>query len=408
LVAGAAVGSCFCGYGQTAEQNLDRIHKVLVAHEDEMGFLVDSSGKVATALGQMWPAVGDLIADQRQQHPTISAVALDRLVCLAMAEPSPKYAIQETAEEQCEPASSGNLRVAQMGEHLLLVSPSVGGVGNILLLREDAGKSTVVWSIANAGSQRLDPDGLVGAWGAASDCREKTADKDWVRCGPLYADVGKLPSDDKGGVRFYVDGAYTQAAGGTIGKQTSIWRWDGERAELLWIGSYEFMIDQAMGTSFDEDKGVLVIGQKGDFRTMFDCGECIERSMERRVLVTKTGVEDLGVRSLAPEMDVLDGFLWRLASAQAARLLRSQVVEATRESRKIDKTFYSVGMVSAVTRVTKSGADLCVDSDDLGTLRVQMRRTADGGYFIAHVAQPKDAECPRGAFDAPGVETDGH
>jgi hypothetical protein len=56
--------------------------------------------------------------------------------------------------------------------------------------------------------------------------------------------------------------------GATIGKQTSIWRWDGDRAELQWIGSYDFMIDQGNGTSFDEDKGVLTIGQKGDFRTM--------------------------------------------------------------------------------------------------------------------------------------------
>jgi hypothetical protein len=176
------------------------------------------------------------------------------------------------------------------------------------------------------------------------------------------------------------------------------------------------MIDQGMGTSFDEDKGTLVIGQKGEFRSFYDCGQCIERPLEQRVLVTKLGVEDLGVRSLAPEMDAIDEFLWRLshglptsgaASTQAAQLLRSQVLESTHESRKIDKTFYSVGMVSDVTRLTKTGAEVCVDSDDLGVLIVQMRRTADGGYFITHIAQPGGdaAACPSPAFYPPPPET---
>ena len=204
--------------------------------------------------------------------------------------------------------------------------------------------------------------------------------------------------------------------GATIGKQTSIWRWDGDRAELQWIGSYDFMIDQGNGTSFDEDKGVLTIGQKGDFRTMYDCGQCIERPMEQRVLITKDGVEDLGVRSLVPEMDAIDEFLWRLshrlptadlASTQAAQLLRPQVLQATRDSRKIDKNFYSVGMVSDTTRRTKPGAEVCMDADELGTLIVQMRRTADGGYFITHIAQPSGeaAACPRPAFYPPPPET---
>jgi hypothetical protein len=111
-------------------------------------------------------------------------------------------------------------------------------------------------------------------------------------------------------------------------------------------------------------------------------------------------------------MDAIDEFLWRLshrlptagiASAQAAQLLRAQVQQATRESRKIDKNFYSVGMVSDVTHLTKNGAEVCMDADELGTLIVQMRRTADGGYFITHIAQPSGdaAACPSPAFYPP-------
>jgi hypothetical protein len=200
--------------------------------------------------------------------------------------------------------------------------------------------------------------------------------------------------------------------GATIAKQTSIWSWDGDHAELQWIDRYEFMIDQGIGTGFDEDKGTLVIGHKGEFRTMPDCGGCIERPMEQRVLVTKSGIEDLGIHSLVPEMDAIDEFLWRLshrtstvsiASTQAANLLRAQVVDATQESRKIDPAFYSVGMVSDVTRFTKTGAEVCMEADELGKLVVELRRTSDGGYFITHITQPIDKEfaCPGPAFYPP-------
>ncbi|MGP8260726.1 MAG: hypothetical protein ACLQM6_12330 [Acidobacteriaceae bacterium] len=420
LISGGLLCSCFyCAYGQMPEQEYAKAYQTLRAHSGQYDFFHDGTPEAIAATQQMWSAVADFISEQRKHDPNVSVASLNHSLCLLTAEPLPPEAIQETAEQQCEERRGDANEVVDLGQHLLLVSPSVGESGTVFLLGEREGKDAVLWSIASAGPQRLDPDGLIGAWKAeraSGTCREKTADKDWVACGPLYANVGKLPPDDKGRTRFYVDAGYEQGMGATIGKQTSIWQWDGNHAELEWIGSYEFMIDQAVGTSFDEDKGTLVIGEKGEFRTMYDCGQCIERPMEQRVLVTKLGVEDLGVRSLAPEMDAIDEFLWRLshglptssaASTQAAQLLRSQVLEATRESRKIDKTFYSVGMVSDVTRLTKAGAEVCVDSDDLGVLIVQMRRTANGGYFITHIAQPSGeaVECPSPAFYPPPPET---
>jgi len=331
----------------------------------------------------------------------------------------PPEAIQETDEQQCGERRGDANEVVDLGQHLLLVAPSVGESGTVFLLGERDGKSAILWSIANAAPQRLDPVGLVGAWKAeraSGTCGEKQSEKNREPCGPLYANVGRLPPDEKGRSRFYVDAGYEQTMGATIGKQTSIWAWDGDHAELQWIGAYEFMIDQAMGTSFDEDKGTLEIGQKGEFRSFYDCGMCVERPMEQRVLVTKMDVEDLGVRSLVPEMDAIDEFLWRLshrlptaniASTQAALMLQPQVLLATLESRKIDKNFYSVGMVSDVTRLTKTGAEVCMESDDMGVLNVQMRRTADGGYFITHIAEPsgESAGCPSPAFYSPPPDT---
>jgi hypothetical protein len=420
LIASGLLCSCFsCVYGQTPEQDYAKAYTLLRSHTGKYDLFHDGSPEAITATQQMWSAVADFISEQRKRDPTISVASLNHSLCLLTVEHLPPEAIQENATQQCEERQGDANEVVDLGQHLLLVAPSVGESGTVFLLGEHDGKGVVVWSIVNAGPQQLDPDGLIGAWKAeraGSTCREKTDPNKWGSCGPLYANVGKLPPDEKGHPRFYVDAGYEQGMGATIDKQTSIWRWDGDRAELLWIGSYDFMIDQGNGTSFDEDKGVLMIGQKGDFRTMYDCGQCIERPMEQRVLITKDGVEDLGVRSLVPEMDAIDEFLWRLlhrfptagiASAQASQLLRSQVVQATRESRKIDKTFYSVGMVSDVTRLTKTGAEVCIDSDDLGVLHVQMQRTADGGYFITHIAQPsgESASCPSPAFYPPPPET---
>jgi hypothetical protein len=413
------VACCFsCLHGQTAEQDYSKAYRILRAHTGPYSFFHDGTAEAVAATGQMWSAVAEFMSEQRKRDPDASVESFDHSLCLLTMEPLPPNAVQETAEEQCKERRGDATEVVDLGHHVLLVAPSVGESGTAFLLAENAGKSTILWSIANAGPQRLDPDDLIGAWKAdraAGTCREKESPKKWGSCGPLYANVGKLPPDEKGRTRFYVDAGYQQGAGATIGKQTSIWRWDGDQAELQWIGSYEFMIDQGIGTSFDQDKGTLTIGQKGEFRSFYDCGSCIERPLEQRVLITKPGVEDLGVRSLVPEMDAIDEFFWRLshglptsnvASAQATQLLRSQVRQATRESRKIEKTFYSVGMVSDVTRLTKNGAEVCLDADDLGTLKIQMRRTADGGYFITHVSQPNGdtAGCPSPAFDIPEPE----
>jgi hypothetical protein len=383
---------CFTSlHAQTPEQDYARAAKLLRAHSEPDGFFLDGSPEAIAATQQMWSAVAAFVIAERERNPGISTAALSHALCVLTVEPMPPGAVQGTAEQQCAERGGDAHEVTDLGQHLLLVAPSIGESGTVFLLGERDGKSAVLWSIANAGPQRLDPRGLIGAWKAeraSGTCREKTSEKDWETCGPLYASVGPLPPDEKGRTRFYVDAGYEQSMGATIGKQTSIWTWDGDRAELEWIGLYAFMADQGIGTSFDEDKGTLVIGQKGSFRTMFDCGSCIERPMEQRVLVTKAGVEDLGVRSLVPEMDAIDEFFWRLshglptasvASLQAVHLLRSQVGQATRESRKADKTFYSVGMVSDVTRLTKAGAEVCMEADELGALKVQMQRTVDGG-----------------------------
>jgi len=170
------------------------------------------------------------------------------------------------------------------------------------------------------------------------------------------------------------------------------------------------MIDQAIGTTFDNDKGTLHIGEKGDFETMYSCGSCIDRPLDQSVLLTKNGLKHLGVRSLAPELDRIDELFSRLqkgqatagiASSQVVAFLRQGIAEAKKESKKIDPQWLSVGMIdSSMVRLTATGADVCLEPDgELGTLNFTLRRTADGGYFIERATAPADgAECERGLF----------
>ena len=169
------------------------------------------------------------------------------------------------------------------------------------------------------------------------------------------------------------------------------------------------MIDQALGTSFDNDKGIH-IGEKGEFKTMFSCGSCIDRPLDQSVLLTKSGFQDLGVRSLAPELDSIDDLFWRLeegrptagiASSQVTSFLKQGIAEAKQDSEKIDPKWFSVGMIDSSTVVlTSLGADVCLEADSaFGTLHFTLHRTTDGGYFIWRVAAASNnAECARGSF----------
>jgi hypothetical protein len=219
-----------------------------------------------------------------------------------------------------------------------------------------------------------------------------------------------LPPDGAGRPRFYIDAGYEQTIGATIGKQTSIWRWDGDRAALQWISFYDFMIDQAAGTRFENDKGILHVEEKGEFRTMFSCGACIDRPLDHSLLLTKDGVEDLGVRSLAPELDRIDELFWRLqkglategiAARQVSRFLRAGVADAKVESKKTAPDWFSVGMIdSSTVKLTAAGAEVCLEPDaEFGTLLFKLRRMPDGGYLIRQVAAAEgNTECERGAF----------
>jgi hypothetical protein len=189
-----------------------------------------------------------------------------------------------------------------------------------------------------------------------------------------------------------------------MGHQTSVWRWDGTSARVLWIDAHAFMIDQKIGTSFND--GVLSIGEKDEIRTFYGCGSCEARQMLHRLLVTPDAIKDMGKTSTTPELDLVDELFWRLAhgkptseiaSSQVSDVLRPQILDSITESKKVDSHYFSTGMLGA-TAVTHAGniEKLCFTADNIGRLYFTLQKSRAGRLTFTHLEQPSGeyGDCP--------------
>ena len=144
LFCGALLCSCFhCLYGQTPEQEYEKAYKLLRSHTGKYDLFHDGSPEAITATQQMWSAVAEFISEERIRDPTISVASLNHSLCLLTVEPLPPEVVQETDEQQCAERRGDATEVVDLGQHLLLVAPSVGESGTVFLLGERDGKDTV-------------------------------------------------------------------------------------------------------------------------------------------------------------------------------------------------------------------------------------------------------------------------
>jgi hypothetical protein len=131
--------------------------------------------------------------------------------------------------------------------------------------------------------------------------------------------------------------------------------------------------------------------------------------MERRLRITPDDVEDLGKVSTKPELELIDELFYRLAHGKATRdiatdqvaqLLRPQMLEARKESKRIARGWFSTGMMGdmAYDRVGDS-EDVCFTADDVGRFYFTMRWVSDKPVFITRAEQPEGAfgDCPKRA-----------
>jgi hypothetical protein len=360
-------------------------------------FLHDDTKDGIEALARMWNTSAQAVVQVLSSKPEASASDLNAALC----------ELPSSAGDCGEKEGARNSVVA-IGPHLFLASQFSGEAGTAFIAGFREGKPALLWSINNTPPQKIDSHDLLGAWKAerAGDkCRDEASGHPPGTCGPLYADVGMLPSDSVGRPRFYIDAGYAQIMGATVGHQTSVWRWDGDSATLLWIDWHDFMIDQRIGTEFSA--GILTIGEKDDFRSFYGCGSCEARQMVRRLQITPTRIVDLGKTSTTPELDLIDELFWRLANSkptaqlavpEVSSLLRPQIASVREESKKIDPKWFSVGMLEDVS-VKRNGdtESVCFTADDIGRLFFTIQSSHSGERRLVKVIQPSGnyGDCPK-------------
>ena len=288
----------------------------------------------------------------------------------------------------------------------VLVAAASGEQGEVFILHQQArDRWSLAWSLTSWAAHRTAPDPLA-AWAPArssGDCRSSEPWDAWKSCGPLFGSLGPLPPDGKGRPRFFIDADYAQEMGATVGAQASIWVWTGTEAVPQYLHAYAQMIDQGAGV---RAKGhALLIREKDGFKTMFACGGCLGRQMDRTVRLTPDGVSDLGHVSQVPDLDLVDAVMDRVlsgkpaglaASPQAAAALKAALAEPRAKRLEGPEAATDLGMIIGWT-LKDSGARrrLCLSTDSGGTFIFTLV-----GYGratrIARVSQ-SDRDCGKGA-----------
>lgn len=119
----------------------------------------------------------------------------------------------------------------------------------------------------------------------------------------------------------------------------------GNTATMVLGKSYSYMLDQAVGTRVERD--LLRVRKKEDFKTFFDCGSCEGRQVEWTIRVTPEAVEDLGDKSMVPELDAVDELVYRirkglptqgLATRRIVQTLKRAMEEEDEESRSVHES----------------------------------------------------------------------
>lgn len=375
--------------GQTPAERYQEAKHRLESHSPNQDFLDDDSAAAVQALADMWRATSDAVINLLVQQPGATTQQISLVLCKL-----------DGPSTDCKGNNGPVPDVIQLGPQLFVAALFSGEVGTVFVVGPRNGKPTLLWSIEDAAPQPADPRGLLGAWKldrAGGKCRDTNSEHKPGTCGPLYAALGLLTPDANGYPRFYISAGYAQIMGATIGKQASVWRWAGDRADLLWIDWYDFMIDQRLGDHFKD--GILSFGEKEEFRSFFACGSCDGRAVVQRLRITPNGIDNLGKQSTMPELDLIDELFWRLsegrstadiATPQVSQLLRPQIVDAKRESHKIEPHFFSVGMLDDFSiHRSAQGTKVCFTADgDVGRLYFNLEKAANGKRRITHVAQP--------------------
>ena len=209
------------------------------------------------------------------------------------------------------------MEVHPLGGGAVLVGATIEALGTAFILRPAASGRFVTalaldepgtWA---GGSQGGGPPELA-AWRsdrASFACRDKLSDAQWAQCGPMAPSAQLLPAEGNGAKRFALLGRYVKQMGATDGFQLSIWRWTGTRAEPVLARTFAQMVEQPIFAGVRH--GTLKLHAKDQWKRLSACGSCSGRQVELSFALPATGARFAGMRSLTPDLDLIDTVLDR-------------------------------------------------------------------------------------------------
>lgn len=380
---------------QTPAQRYLTAEQLWLSHRPDGMTWDDDSPEATAAIQAMWDAVIDAANDYLVAHPTATSTQVAS--ALTAIEP---VVNQRTNVEL-------NVRALKLQPELFVISFSNYTASIVFVLHPQPDKPQI-WRIDHATTQTKDPRGYLRAWQsarAADACRDKEPKATYGTCGPLNASIGALPSEASGAPRFYVDASYSKDMGALSLNQTSIWRWDSDQAELLWINVYNLSADGEESDILYRNSELSIL-EKRFPRTFSSCNSCFEPTTLHRLRITPNFIEDLGETSRAPELDLIDELFWRIAhnqstssiaTPQVAAILQQPILEAKAKWEKIDPKSFYVGMLTDWSVIpTPKGSKVCLTTDDFGQFTFTFLEGPHSQSLITAVSQAAgDAKpCP--------------
>lgn len=343
---------------------------------------IDDAPESPGLLARQWSLAGEWVAAWLNAHPSADA---DEIVAALRAldpEREPEYLKLDASA-------------------FLVVAPTA--IGNVFIVGKIDGEYRLAWSTAQVQQARGKQAEVLAAW-RPENARSGGRGPYWAAsgsAGSVIPRLGILPSDAQGHARFYINGIYAQSAGGTEGAQTSVWLWEGRSARPLIAKDYTIMADQDVGTRVEGD--LLKVQQKQSFRTFFSCGMCEERQMDWTIRLTPRGIEDLGERSLLPELDAVDALFYRVihqrpaadvAAPAVVRYAEKVVREVRRDAGKQWKKLPSLGMMGSWSVHGDANKKvLCFGTDGMDASLFTLK--ASGSKFFISDVKPADQPCQK-------------
>ena len=321
------------------------------------GVFLDDDPRAPGLLKAVWRLVKQWAVDYLNRHPAATATEL-------------KAAIGTLSPDL-------NTEAMRLDARTVLVSVSLTSLGTVFIIADRGHRFGIAWDITDTAARPPRGFGMLATWladRARPTCRESPRVSVQESCGSISGTIGKLPDQRDGHHRFYLDATYGQPMGSTVAAQISIWKLTNRTARPLFVKAYNYMIDQSRGTRVVGD--VLHLAMKTRFKTFFVCGPCEGRQLDWRIRIGPDRIENLGEKSLTPEVDLVDTLFDRMLKRKMTKDIATKAVTAVLKPHidKVRKEAGSSGLGdalgyfwgSAVT-VRNGRKKVCVSTDNGGT-----------------------------------------